>query len=200
MKRKFILGITLLASTLSIQAEDKKESYTTLDTEKYVLGIHDSFSGGIISVFNLVKNNGTGTGEIQYKDNPELQAKLQKFKDMLNEKLQSNELNQTFYYKTASAELSDKQSNYLNNVILSLNDYENLQYKIKGFADTRGDANYNEQLSLKRINSVYSILEGLNVPKENLLIDNKGETLSEQNAGYEDLFFDRKVELIINKK
>lgn len=198
--------MAIILATSSINAEEVKEEYTTLNSDKYVLDIHDSVSGGIITIFNLLQNNKNNNvqilteTEIKYQDNPETQAKLAKFKEILNAKLQSDQLSQTFYYKTASAELSDKHINYLNNIVLSLNDYENLQYEIKGYSDTRGNAEYNEQLSLARINSVTILLNKLNVPNTNISIDNKGETQSEENAGYEDLFFDRKVELVITKK
>jgi outer membrane protein OmpA-like peptidoglycan-associated protein len=210
MKKKLILAMFLTAFTA--QAEETQNDYTTLTGDKYVLDIHDTVSGGIISIFNLVQNNKSGKVQIrtekeiqvetkiEYKDNPETQAKLAKFKQMLNDKLQSNELSQTFYYKTANATLSDKQVNYLSNVVLSLNEYESLQYQLKGYSDTRGNAEYNKGLSLSRINGVVSILKQLNVATDNIVIDNKGDTLSEENAGYEDLFFDRKVELIITKK
>jgi outer membrane protein OmpA-like peptidoglycan-associated protein len=202
--KKTLITIGLLLS-LNVSATENKEDYQTFTNEKYTLDIHDSISGGIISIFNLVKGhnpsitNNTVETKIEYQDNPETQAKLAKFKDMLNAKLQSNELSQTFYFKTANATLSDKQINYLSNVVLSLNDYEGLKYTLKGFSDTRGNPEYNKELSLSRIETVSSILNQLNINSNNITFENKGEADSEQNAGYEDLFFDRKVELIITK-
>jgi len=187
----------MLAST-SVQAEDNKQDYTTLEGDKYVMGIHDSISGGIISVFNLVKAQ--DKNNIQYINDPETQAKLAQFKKMINDKLQSDQLTQSFYFKTASATLSTKQINYLQNIVLSLNDHSDLIYTLRGFSDARGDKAYNAQLSLQRINSVAAILRELNVPRGHIQEDNKGESASSEDVGYEEFFFDRRVELIISKK
>ena len=206
--KKTLIALTI-ALSFNVLAEESKENYETFSNEKYVLDIHDGVSGGFISLFNLVKGNSgniSTTNEkiikekvIEYKDNPETQAKLEEFKLLLNEKLQSDNLTQTFYYKTASDVLSDKQINYLSNIVLSLNNYKELKYSIKGFSDSRGNAEYNKELSANRVNSVLGILQAFDISFDNIKVNYVGEEESSQTADYEELFFDRKVELIISK-
>lgn len=195
--KKSIIALSLLMS-LNIFAETN-----TIDTEEYVLEVHDSVSGGIISVFNMLKGTNLSKTEIikekviEYKQDPETLAKLNRFKDLLNKKLQSNELMQTFHFKTASSELGDVQSNYLTNIVLNLNNYKNLNYEIIGYSDARGDAEYNLELSEKRAKTISNLLSSIGI--KNIEIKALGESKSSENSSREDFFFDRKVELIIKK-
>ena len=97
--KKTILAISIIMSLNSFAEE---QNYTTVETEEHVLDINDSVSGGIITIFNLLKGN---TGEVisnsEYVVDEEMKAKLAKFKQMLNEKLRSDQLKQTFHFKTA---------------------------------------------------------------------------------------------------
>lgn len=195
--KKTIIAISIIMNLNILAEENPDNSYTKIETEEAILDIHDTVSGGVISLFNMLKgNDNTSTQYIVDKD---MEKKLEKFKSMLNEKIRSNELKQTFHFKTAAFNLLEDQKNYLNNIVLSLDNYESLQYEISGYSDIRGNSNYNAELSRNRINSVLTILNNLGVSNDNISINNLGETLSKDAKEYEDFFFDRKVELIISK-
>ena len=195
--KKTILAISIIMS-MSAFAEEKQ--YTTIETQEQVLDINDSVSGGIITLFNMLKGNkGETITNTEYVVDEEMQAKLEKFKMMLNEKLRSDQLKQTFHFKTASHELHNNQINYLKNIILSLDNYQDLKYELVGYSDVRGNEEYNAELSLNRINSVFTVLNELGVSNENIFINNLGESQSKETNEYEEYFFDRKVELVITK-
>jgi outer membrane protein OmpA-like peptidoglycan-associated protein len=199
--KKRIIALSLLMS-FNVFAEVNK-----IETEEYTLEVHDSVSGGIISVFNMLKGTELTKKEIvkevitekvvEYKEDPETAKKLAEFKNLLNAKLQSDKLMQTFHFKTASSELSEQHSNYLTNIILNLNNYKNLNYEIIGYSDARGNAEYNQKLSEQRANSVLDILKSLGI--DNVSVKGFGESKSSASKSREDFFFDRKVELIIKK-
>lgn len=194
--KKTILAISIIMSLNSFAEE---QSYTTIETKEHILDINDSVSGGIITVFNMLKGNNIETSHTEYVVDEEMKAKLEKFKQMLNEKLRSDQLKQTFHFKTASYKLLEDQTNYLRNIVLSLDNYQDLKYELVGYSDVRGDAEYNSELSLNRINSVFEVLNSLNISNENVFINNLGESKSKETNEYEEYFFDRKVELIITK-
>lgn len=195
--KKTILAISIIMS-MSAFAEEKQ--YTTIETQEQVLDINDSVSGGIITLFNMLKGNkGETITNTEYVVDEEMQAKLEKFKMMLNEKLRSDQLKQTFHFKTASHVLHNDQINYLKNIILSLDNYQDLKYELVGYSDVRGNEEYNAELSLNRINSVFTVLNELGVSNENIFINNLGESQSKETNEYEEYFFDRKVELVITK-
>lgn len=195
--KKTILAISII---MSLNAFAEEQDYTTIETQEQVLDINDSVSGGIITVFNMLKGNtGETTVQTEYVVDEEMKAKLEKFKQMLNEKLRSDQLKQTFHFKTASYELLEDQINYLKNIVLSLDNYQDLKYELVGYSDVRGNAEYNAELSLNRINSVFEVLNSLNVSNENIMINNLGESQSKETKEFEEYFFDRKVELVITK-
>lgn len=202
--KKTIIALSIVAS-FCLFSEENEQEYTQLQTKEYTLDIHDSVSGGIISLFNIMKGVEPQSGETktvvktEYVVDEAMQAKLEKFKIMLNEKLRSDQLKQTFHFKTAKSELLSDQTNYLENIVLSLEGYENLQYEILGYSDARGNEEYNFQLSMDRINSVVSVLQSLGVDNSNITLNNFGEAESQNSNDFESYFFDRKVELIIKK-
>ena len=204
--KKTILTLSIIAS-FNLFAEENKNEYTTVETKEYVLDIHDSVSGSIISLFNMLKDVEGGVElsepktivKTEYIVDKEIKAKLEKFKLMLNEKLRSDQLKQTFHFKTATSTLRSDQSNYLINVVESLDNYKELEYEVVGYSDVRGNEEYNYELSMERINSVVSLLKELGVTNENITLSNLGETQSREANDVESYFFDRKVELIIKK-
>ena len=87
----------------------------------------------------------------------------------------------------------------MKSIVLSLDNYQDLKYELVGYSDVRGNAEYNAELSLNRINSVFEVLNSLNVSNENIIINNLGESQSKETKEFEEYFFDRKVELVITK-
>lgn len=120
---------------------------------------------------------------------------VEKFKQQVNEKLAAEGLKQVIYFKTAGDNVNEKSLNYLNNLVMSLENFEKLNYVLEGYADSRGDAEYNLSLSLARIESIKRILLSMGVPSEKIQVINYGESKSSQKNNVEDYFYDRRVEI-----
>lgn len=126
--------------------------------------------------------------------------KLESFKKTINDKLEASQLEQVIYFKTADNKLNNRTHNYFSNVVLSLNNYKNLNYTLIGHADIRGDKEYNLNLAQERINEIKALLINLNISEDNIFEINRGVEESKVRENVEDYFYDRKVQIIINKK
>ena len=122
---------------------------------------------------------------------------VEKFKKEVNEKLLTDGLNQIVYFKTAGDEVNERSYNYLSNLVLSLDNYKDLTYTLEGYADVRGDKDYNFGLSKDRIDAIKQILTEIGVPFSNIKEVNYGEQKSEERINLEDYFYDRRVEIKI---
>jgi len=68
------------------------------------------------------------------------------------------------------------------------------QVRIAGYADPRGSDTYNDELSLRRAQSVAAVLTGSGVPAERIVIEAHGKTESTSEAGDLDAYaLDRRV-------
>lgn len=131
--------------------------------------------------------------------NQALASELEDFKGKLNNYLLTNTLKQKVYFRTAEFNLSQREEDYLSIIIKNIKEHDNLNIKLVGYADPRGDSQYNLNLSKKRVNTVSNLIQELGVPKENIEEYSKGERGSKENKNYEDFFFDRMVEIYISK-
>lgn len=125
---------------------------------------------------------------------------VREFQYNINQKLISSGLEQNINFRTAQYELDEPVLNYLNNIVLSLNNYKSLNYELNGYADYRGNSEYNLDLSRRRVHSVVDVLKDLGVSEENIHIEYYGDEKSEQHEDPERYFYDRRVELKINIK
>jgi sortase system peptidoglycan-associated protein len=113
-------------------------------------------------------------------------------------------------FKTASFLVEEPFKAQLKSLAGLLNQYPNLMVKINGFADARGDSQYNRILSEQRADSVKDFLLTQRVKPSQMITQGQGELSpdlnsttksdeSTQNAvaakQYESLFFDRRVTL-----
>ncbi|MBT1451062.1 sortase-associated OmpA-like protein PdsO [Glaciecola sp. XM2] len=118
-------------------------------------------------------------------------------------------------FKTASFDIEDTFKGQLNSMAGLLNQYPSLKVQLTGFADIRGDSQYNKALSQQRADSVKSYLLKQNVDPSQIFTLAQGEQASFAeltnaenadlgNAGYtshEALFFDRRVTVkLLTKK
>jgi len=87
----------------------------------------------------------------------------------------------------------------INSKFISSSDSISLKVSIFGYADTIGTKKYNELLSLKRANSIFSIFARVfQITHENVILEGKGET-----NDYPELWQNRYVEVVVyyeNKK
>lgn len=156
------------------------------------VSIDKSVSGAVITLANILE-------EKMKKTSAEDQRKYEQFKEKLNEKLNRDFINQKIYFKTNNSNIDESIKNYLTNMIISLDNYQELNYNLEGYTDARGEESDNLKLSEERMNTVKEVLLSLNIPEENIIFNNYGESKSSLKLDLEDYFFDRKVEITIKK-
>ncbi|MFC4701636.1 sortase-associated OmpA-like protein PdsO [Glaciecola siphonariae] len=106
-------------------------------------------------------------------------------------------------FKTASFAIEDAFKGQLRSLAGLLNQYPNLSVQINGYADARGDSQYNRILSQQRAESVKDFLVQQKVKPQQILTQGQGElnTSSTTDAAavavnsVESLFFDRRASL-----
>ncbi|WP_152286323.1 OmpA family protein [Flavicella marina] len=87
-----------------------------------------------------------------------------------------NLLSKSIYFKTASDQLKQESYKPLNEIADVMIEYPDSRFKIEGHTDSRGNDNYNLNLSQKRSKSVYNYLTGKNISSERLSSKGYGET------------------------
>lgn len=116
-------------------------------------------------------------------------------------------------FKTASFLVEDNYKNQLNSLANLLTSYPQLQVKLTGYADQRGDSSYNQTLSTQRAQAVKEYLLSKHVDLAQISMTGAGEVqaqlstftspqLGETNEqtmptqlNIEDLFFERRVNI-----
>ncbi|WP_395341327.1 sortase-associated OmpA-like protein PdsO [Ningiella sp. W23] len=99
-------------------------------------------------------------------------------------------------FKTASFLIEDEYKAQLNSVASMLTQYPNLRVHISGYADMRGDSQYNRILSEQRATAVKRFLIKQRVSPEQILTHGQGELAANTLGNASDveaLFFDRKA-------
>jgi len=114
-------------------------------------------------------------------------------------------------FKTASFSLEDIYTEQLNSIASILKSYPQLTVNVVGYADQRGDEDYNRALSEQRADAVKAYLISKNVKEEQIMITGAGEitlageqliqndSSSVTSVNIEDLFFARKVDISLVK-
>ncbi|MGB3726296.1 MAG: sortase-associated OmpA-like protein PdsO [Glaciecola sp.] len=102
-------------------------------------------------------------------------------------------------FKTASFLVEDAYKAQLKQVAALANTYPQLRIKLTGYADQRGDSQYNQQLSEQRAQAVKEFLLGNNVNASQIGVSGAGETTltTQGKVNNEDLFFERRVSVTL---
>ena len=87
-----------------------------------------------------------------------------------------NLLSKRIYFKSSSDQLKVESYQPLNEIADVMTDYPDSRFKIEGHTDSRGNDNYNLQLSKKRSKSVYNYLTKKNISSDRLSSRGYGET------------------------
>jgi outer membrane protein OmpA-like peptidoglycan-associated protein len=185
IKKILFVALSLLPLVSSAAQSDHKQ-LGNYEVDKLL-------AGGLTVVVDNVHSAVTSLTEQERKS-------YQDFKRKVNAKLNLGELKQVLHFKTASHTLHENAVNYINNMIIGLDNYDKLSYSIVGYADARGDAQYNQKLSLARGDEVKRILISMGVDAHRISVVSVGEKSSKLQKSHEDYFFDRKVELLIKKQ
>lgn len=87
-----------------------------------------------------------------------------------------NLLSKSIYFKSSSDQLKVESYQPLNEIAEVMRDYPDSRFKIEGHTDSRGNDNYNLELSKKRSKSVYNYLTNESVASNRLSSRGYGET------------------------
>ncbi|MDP5130480.1 MAG: sortase-associated OmpA-like protein PdsO [Paraglaciecola sp.] len=102
-------------------------------------------------------------------------------------------------FKTASSELEQHYKSELDLLAASLRQNPKLTVKLSGYADQRGDSEFNQVLSEQRALTVKNYLLSQGVAEKQLISHAYGESqLVSRGTEVEDNFFDRRVSLTVS--
>jgi peptidoglycan-associated lipoprotein len=121
----------------------------------------------------------------------------------LDKTLEQNtpEISTNIQFKTASSQLEQHYKSELDLLAATLRNNAKLTVKLSGFADQRGDSDYNQVLSEQRALAVKHYLLDQGVAESQLLTQSYGESqLVSTGKEVEDNFFDRRVSLQVSDK
>ena len=110
------------------------------------------------------------------------------------------ELESSIQFKTASAQLEPHYKTELDLLAATLRANPQLQIKLSGYADQRGDSDYNQNLSELRAHAVQQYLLDQGVQATQMLTQSFGESsLVSTGNQLEDNFFDRRVSIKVSE-
>ena len=99
-------------------------------------------------------------------------------------------------FRTDEDTLSDETGSKLQQFATTLASMQDVQIRLDGFADERGDADYNQQLSERRAQHVRDTLVANGIPESRIQVNGHGETPAvDQNI--DSFALDRKVSLTL---
>lgn len=111
------------------------------------------------------------------------------------------EIESSIQFKTASAHLEPHYKTELDLLAATLRANPQLQVQLSGYADQRGDSDYNQNLSELRAQAVQQYLRDQGVLPSQMLTQSFGESsLVSTGNQLEDNFFDRRVSLKISDR
>ncbi|MBT8132622.1 MAG: OmpA family protein [Gammaproteobacteria bacterium] len=114
--------------------------------------------------------------------------------DLLLERAAFEGLQMEVLYKTGNSELDQSATERVNRLARLLNQMPDMTVRLDGYADPRGDDEYNHGLSLQRAETVRDILVSAGVDLQRIAVHAHGESSSVSGDGNPDAFaFDRKV-------
>ncbi|MCW8109233.1 sortase-associated OmpA-like protein PdsO [Alteromonas ponticola] len=106
-------------------------------------------------------------------------------------------LEQAVQFKTGSYSIEPGYGEQLKLIASALTRNQKLHVRITGHADSRGDEDYNEALSMQRALSVKQFLTQAGVNEDQIITESVGEKFA-ATATIEEAFFDRKVVMEIS--
>ncbi|GGF86236.1 sortase-associated OmpA-like protein PdsO [Alteromonas lipolytica] len=115
-----------------------------------------------------------------------------KVNDIQTQETPAITLQSVVQFQTGAYDIAPDYQQQLDLIAKALRGYPSLQARLTGHADQRGDAKYNQALSMQRAISVKQYLLNKGVNEKQVLTLALGEERS-QHKEYEGTFFDRKV-------
>ena len=99
-------------------------------------------------------------------------------------------------FRTDEDVLADSTGSKLQELAVTLATMQDVQIQLDGFADERGDATYNQQLSVRRAEHVRGVLLASGIPESRIQVNAHGESPA-MDANADSYALDRKVSLTL---
>ena len=153
-----------------------------------------SLSGSTAKISDLERNIAALQGAVRTKDD-ELQQMRDVARPELIAMLEAG-IEMDLLFRTAEHVLSDSTSERLAQLATSLAANPDIQIRLDGYADERGDETYNQELSARRVDYVRNVLVAAGIPADRISVDAHGESAAaEQNA--DSFALERRVSLTL---
>lgn len=101
----------------------------------------------------------------------------------------------TVQFRTGQTVVRDSDRARLQRLGALVAKLDQVHVRVSGFADSRGDETYNQELSKERAEMVARELEKAGIPKERLIVEGMGERFASSESGADDQAFERSVEI-----
>jgi outer membrane protein OmpA-like peptidoglycan-associated protein len=205
------VAIAMAVATVGCQTTDpytgeQKTSKTTMGAGMGAVG--GAIAGAIISGKrkNVLLGAGLGAlaggvaGNYMDKQEAKLRAQLQGTGVSVTRAGDQIILNMpgNITFATNSADISSNFYSVLNSVALVVNEFEKTYVDVIGHTDSTGSAEYNQQLSVRRAQSVADYLQSQNVLPERLLVSGMGQNSPiASNDTAEGRAQNRRVEIVL---
>jgi len=180
----FIIGAALGAK-LGDEFNQKNEEVDSLSA---------SLSGSTAKISDLERDIAALQGEVRSKDD-ELQQARDVARPELVAMLKAG-IEMDLLFRTDEHVLSDSTGKRLEQLAMSLAANPDIQIRLDGYADERGDEAYNQDLSARRVGYVRDMLVAAGIPAQRITVDAHGESsAAEQNA--DSFALERRVSLTL---
>lgn len=154
----------------------------------------DSLEGSETQIAHLEAEIDSLNGEIAGLDDEMIQLRNSSSRQLAS--LLQAGVAMDLLFRTDEDALSDKTSDRLHQLAGTLATMDNISIRLDGFADERGDAEYNQELSERRVIHVRDLLLATGIPESRIEIHGHGETPA-IDENLDSLAFDRKVSVTL---
>ncbi len=109
----------------------------------------------------------------------------------------SRALNIAVYFRTDSSELQADARQRLRRIASQLHEYEQIRLHVAGYADRRGDQDYNQRLSRRRAEAVADLMQQAGIDADRIHVEAHGQSRAQATPedDLEAYMFDRRVNI-----
>lgn len=220
MKKACLIFLAILSTQNAIAKEEPKQTKKAIYPKVLIVGTGAAVGGAIASVPGAVVGGFISSllvhkrmdvneqpsdkavkflPETTSKNNQVITEPVKLTQVELAKKTQFNDLLIDFNFKTASSELDDRSQKRLDKLIELLDNDSELSVQLDGFADKRGDADYNLALSKERVHTVEKYLKSRGLQPERIKIAAHGKSESTQQD-LDGFALDRRVTISVHSE
>ena len=151
------------------------------ERDEKVDSLSASLSGSAVKISDLERDITALQGEVRSKDN-EIQQARELARPELISLLQAG-IEMDLLFRTDEHVLSASTGQRLEQLAMTLAANPDIQIRLDGYADERGDETYNQELSARRVAHVRDVLVASGIPAQRISVDAHGESAAaEQDA------------------